>query len=79
MILLSEQFNKQGESKMKHFDVWFAGMVIGDVRADTLIKARNLAKKLWSGPIVVTASDASEDEINIARITSKLNAVEFGS
>ena len=41
---------------MLNYDVWYKGMVIGNVKASSLTKAHALANKMYSGssPITVT-------------------------
>lgn len=39
---------------MKDFAVWYEGRVIDYVKAETLRKANNLAKKIWGEQVTVT-------------------------
>lgn len=36
---------------MKDFAIWYDGMIIGYVKADTLRKAQNLANRMYSGTV----------------------------
>jgi len=42
---------------MFDFDVWYRGMVIGNIKASSLLKAKNMAHKIYqmgTEPITVT-------------------------
>jgi hypothetical protein len=38
---------------MFDYDIWFKGMIIGNVKADTDRKALNLAKKMYGPEVTV--------------------------
>lgn len=55
---------------MIEFCVWHSGMIIDYLRADTLAKAKNLAKKMYSSPVVVSPLKGTAAENEAAKAAS---------
>jgi hypothetical protein len=50
---------------MFDYNIWFKGMIIENIKAETLRKAQNAAKKMFSQPVVVNAvSDTREGHMS---------------
>jgi hypothetical protein len=55
---------------MPEFNVWYDGMIVEHVRAENLLKARQMAKAMFSRPVVVTPLKVSPEETEKARAES---------
>lgn len=55
---------------MFEFNIWHSGMIIDHLRADSLAKAQNLAKKMFSSPVIVTPLRATPEENAAAKAAS---------